>query len=142
VSKKLKGASYEITHVSSKKTTSIHAVYIRPIPPSLQSFVPLNGMGSKYGQQDCPINSDTYELEDIESLLPHNPFKDFSKNSYLTLMQCMWRHLFFLDHVPWVFHSLPYPSWLSSMGGYVRIRIISGQKTPRRLRCFHLAPHI
>jgi hypothetical protein len=77
VTKKLKGASYELTHTVTKKTTTKHAMHMSPVPPDMQAFAPLDGVDSRYGQLYRPINSEAYKLGGVDGFLPHNPFKDF-----------------------------------------------------------------
>ena len=66
VTKKLKGASYELTDTISKKTTVKHAMHMSPVPQDMQAFAPLDGVDSRYGQLHQPINSETYKQGGIE----------------------------------------------------------------------------
>ena len=77
VTKKLNGASYELTHITSKKVTSKHAMHMSPVPPNIQAFVLLDSVDSRYGQIYCQININTYKQGGINGFLPHNLFKGF-----------------------------------------------------------------
>ena len=77
VTKKLKDASYRLTHTVSKKVTIKHAIHMSPVPPDMQAFAPLDGVDSRYGQLYRPINSDMYTQGGIQGFLSHNPFKRF-----------------------------------------------------------------
>ena len=62
---KMKGGSYELRHTRSVNMEKKHAMNIRPVPPEMIAFAPLDGIDTEYGQIYKNINDEAYKAAGI-----------------------------------------------------------------------------
>ena len=67
---KLKGSSYALKHMESKKPGEQHAAHLSPYPDKLLPFLLVDGPDNIYGQMNTPIQKDPYKNAGLKGFEP------------------------------------------------------------------------